>query len=167
VEITLFWNVTPHSMVEYYQTFRIHLFSLSSRYSGDRGSTFLWKKKATIYQTTRRYIPKHSKLHNHRWENIKPHTLKCRSQWPRSLRHEISSLARTLGSRIQISLKTRMFVYVYSVFVCRQRPCDVLIPRSRSPTDCLRLRNWVKRSVSRMSYVPTTNGCTGRINIIL
>jgi hypothetical protein len=27
--------------------------------------------------------------------------------------------------------------------VCvRKRPCDGVIPRSRSPTDCLRLRNW-------------------------
>jgi hypothetical protein len=33
-------------------------------------------------------------------------------------------------------------VCVYSVFVCRYRPCDVLLPRLRSPTEFLRLRNW-------------------------
>jgi hypothetical protein len=33
-----------------------------------------------------------------------------------------------------------MFVCVYSVFVCpvcKQRPLDGLIPRRRSPTDCV------------------------------
>jgi hypothetical protein len=35
----------------------------------------------------------------------------------RGLMHELSSLARTLGSWIRIPLKARMFVYVYSVFV--------------------------------------------------
>jgi hypothetical protein len=51
----------------------------------------------------------------------------------------MSSPARTLGSWIRIPLKTWICVY----YVCvRQRPCDGLIPRPRSPTDCLRLRKW-------------------------
>jgi hypothetical protein len=41
----------------------------------------------------------------------------CRSQWPRGLRHEPSSPARTLGSWIRIPLKAWMSVCFYSVFV--------------------------------------------------
>jgi hypothetical protein len=40
-----------------------------------------------------------------------------RSQWPRGLRHEPSSLARTLGSWVRIPLEVWMSVCVYSVFV--------------------------------------------------
>jgi hypothetical protein len=36
----------------------------------------------------------------------------CRSQWPRGLRHELSSLARTLGSWVRIALEARMFVFI-------------------------------------------------------
>jgi hypothetical protein len=44
--------------------------------------------------------------------------LPCRrSQWPRGLRHEPSSLAGTLGSWVRIPLKAWMSVGVYSVFV--------------------------------------------------
>jgi hypothetical protein len=41
---------------------------------------------------------------------------RCRSQWPRGLRHELSSLARTLGSCVRIPLKAWMSVYIYCVF---------------------------------------------------
>jgi hypothetical protein len=37
--------------------------------------------------------------------------------WPRRLRHELSSPARTLGSWVRIPLKARMSVRVYSVLV--------------------------------------------------
>jgi hypothetical protein len=40
-----------------------------------------------------------------------------RSQWQRNLKHELSSLARTLGSWVRIPLKAWMSVCVYSVFV--------------------------------------------------
>jgi hypothetical protein len=40
-----------------------------------------------------------------------------RSQWPRGLRHEMSSPAWTLGSWVQILLEAWMFVCLYSVFV--------------------------------------------------
>jgi hypothetical protein len=43
--------------------------------------------------------------------------LKCRSQWPRGLRYEMSSPAWTLGSFVRIPLEAWMFVCVYSVFV--------------------------------------------------
>jgi hypothetical protein len=39
----------------------------------------------------------------------------CRSQWPHSLRHELSSPAQTLGSWVRIPLKAWMSVCVYSV----------------------------------------------------
>jgi hypothetical protein len=43
---------------------------------------------------------------------------KSRSQWPSGLRHELSSLARTLGSWVRILLKGMdVCVCVYSVFV--------------------------------------------------
>jgi hypothetical protein len=49
---------------------------------------------------------------------IKLNCLKCRSQWPRGLRHELSSLARMPGSWVRIPLKgIDICVYVYSVFV--------------------------------------------------
>jgi hypothetical protein len=41
----------------------------------------------------------------------------CRSQWPRGLRHELSSLARTRGSWVRIQFKAWMSVWVYSMFV--------------------------------------------------
>jgi hypothetical protein len=79
---------------------------------------------------------------------------------PRGLRHELSSPARTLGSWVRIPLKSWMFVCVYSVFVCRYQPCDELITRPRSPTDCLQDEETeVKRRVSRMPYAP--EGVTG------
>jgi hypothetical protein len=40
-----------------------------------------------------------------------------RSQWPRGLRHELSSLARTLGSWVGIPFRACMSVRVYSVIV--------------------------------------------------
>jgi hypothetical protein len=44
-------------------------------------------------------------------------TSMCRSQSPRRLRQELSSLARTLGSWVGIPLEAWMSVCVYSVFV--------------------------------------------------
>jgi hypothetical protein len=41
----------------------------------------------------------------------------CRSQWPRGLRHEMSSPARTLGTWVRNPLETWTFVCVYSVFM--------------------------------------------------
>jgi hypothetical protein len=40
-----------------------------------------------------------------------------RSQWPRRLRYELSSLPRTLWSWVRIPLKAWVSVWVYSVFV--------------------------------------------------
>jgi hypothetical protein len=63
-------------------------------------------------------------LHNYHLENLESikirtdiYIYRCRSQPPRSLRHEPSSPARTLGSWVRIPLKAWMSVYVYSVFI--------------------------------------------------
>jgi hypothetical protein len=69
------------------------------------------------------------------------YSVEGRSQCPRGLRHEMSSPAWKLASWVRIPLNTWMSVCVYSVFVSRQRPCDRLIPRPKSPTECLKLRN--------------------------
>jgi hypothetical protein len=45
------------------------------------------------------------------------YTKRCWSQWPRGLRHELSSLAQTLGTWDRISLEACMSVCVYSIFV--------------------------------------------------
>jgi hypothetical protein len=68
----------------------------------------------------------------------------CRSQRPRGLRHELSSFAPMLGSWVRIPLRAWMFgvcvcararLFCLYCPVCRQRPCDGLIPRPRNPTD--------------------------------
>jgi hypothetical protein len=40
-----------------------------------------------------------------------------RSQWPRGVRHELSSFARTLGSWVRIPVEAWMSDCVYFVFV--------------------------------------------------
>jgi hypothetical protein len=63
-----------------------------------------------------------------------------RSQWTRGLRHKLSSLTLTLKSWVRIPLKAWIsvlcaFILCLCCSVCRQRPCDGLIPRPRRPTD--------------------------------
>jgi hypothetical protein len=41
----------------------------------------------------------------------------CRSQWPRDLRHELSSSARRLRYWVRFSIEARMFEGVYSTCV--------------------------------------------------
>jgi hypothetical protein len=42
----------------------------------------------------------------------------CRSQWPRGLRHELSSVARTLGSWIRIPFEARMSLCAFILCLC-------------------------------------------------
>jgi hypothetical protein len=52
------------------------------------------------------------------WWNIQAlYVFSSRSQWPRGLRHELSSPSRTLGSWVRVSLEAWMSVCVYSVFM--------------------------------------------------
>jgi hypothetical protein len=63
-----------------------------------------------------------------------------RSQGLRGLRHESSSLARTLGSWVRIPLKAWMFVCVYSVFVLFCVGMGLATGSSSvqgNPTDCV------------------------------
>jgi hypothetical protein len=68
------------------------------------------------------------------------------SQWPRGLRHELSTPAKTLGSWVRIPLEAWLFVCIYSVFVlsCVQvaalRRADP--PSKESYWLCIRLSNW-------------------------
>jgi hypothetical protein len=64
-------------------------------------------------------VPNYIKCSRHDIYPVKAWTLilecyirKCRSQWPRGLRHELSSLARTLRSRVRIPLNAWMSVCV-------------------------------------------------------
>jgi hypothetical protein len=73
------------------------------------------------------------------------YTKRCRSQWPRVLRHELSSLARTLGPWVRIPLDAWMSVCIYFMFV---PPCVQVaaLRRADPPTKesyrlCERLRN--------------------------
>jgi hypothetical protein len=75
-----------------------------------------------------------------------------RSQWPRGLRHELSSLARKLGPWVRILLKAWMFVWVYSVFVLSCGGADP--PSKESYRLTWNYETEVKQSVSRMSYAP-------------
>jgi hypothetical protein len=50
--------------------------------------------------------------------------------------------ARSNSGIVDSNPNQGMDVCIYSVFVCRQRPCDRLIIRLKSPTNCLKLRNW-------------------------
>jgi hypothetical protein len=54
-------------------------------------------------------VPRHKLKNNVRY-------FLCRSQWPRSLRNELSSPAQTLRSSVRIPLQAWMFVCFHSVF---------------------------------------------------
>jgi hypothetical protein len=65
-----------------------------------------------------------------------------RSQYPRRLRHELSSLARTMGSWVQIPLRAWMFGVCIRLFcacavLCLgSGSCDELVTHYKSPTVC-------------------------------
>jgi hypothetical protein len=101
---------------------------------------WLFMQKSHVWR--RNFIAK--KLEFHKNEDYY-----CRSQWPRGLSHELSSTARTLGSWVRIPRKAWMSVCFFLRLccpVCRQRPCNGLITRRRSPTDCVK---WITKLKKR------------------
>jgi hypothetical protein len=74
-----------------------------------------------------------------KWDLIGRRRFKCRSQWPRGLSHEPSSLARTLGSWVRIPLEAWISVCVYSVFVLFCVKIAVLRRADLPPKDSYRL----------------------------
>jgi hypothetical protein len=69
----------------------------------------------------------------------------CRTQWPRGLRHELSSLSRTLGSWVWIPLKACMSVSVHCACVVLR--VVAALRRTDPPYKepywlCIRSRNW-------------------------
>jgi hypothetical protein len=79
-------------------------------------------------------------------KNIWIYIFNHRSQWPRGLRHELSSLARTLGSLDRIPLEIWIFICVYSVFMLSCVRVSALQrahpPSKESYLLCLGLKNW-------------------------
>jgi hypothetical protein len=67
-----------------------------------------------------------------------------RSQWPRRLRHELSSPARTLGSWVRIPLNTWMFVCLFYVCVGSGLATG-WFPIQGVLASVLGLRNWIER----------------------
>jgi hypothetical protein len=67
----------------------------------------------------------------------------CRSEWPHGLRHELSSLARTLGSWVRIPVEAWMSVFAFILCVlCIGRDLATADPLSKgSYRPCIGLRN--------------------------
>jgi hypothetical protein len=76
-------------------------------------------------------------IHNSEF-NCKDGFLNSRSQWPLGLRHKLSSPLKHWGRRFESYSRHGwlcVFIPCLCSPVCRQPPCDVLIPRPRSATD--------------------------------
>jgi hypothetical protein len=73
-----------------------------------------------------------------------------RSQWPRDVRHELSSLERCDRGFESHSRHGCLcaFILCLCCYVCRKRPCDGLIPHLRIPNDCV----WVKKLKKRRRF---------------
>jgi hypothetical protein len=78
-----------------------------------------------------------------------------RSQWPRGLKHELSSLARTLGSWVRIPLEAWMSVCVYYVFALGSGLATSWSLVQGVLPNVLDQESEVKRSASQMPYVPS------------
>jgi hypothetical protein len=85
-----------------------------------------------------------------------------RSQWPRGLRHEMSTPAWTLGLWVRIPLKEWMSVRVYSVFVLGSGLVTGWSPVQEVLQNVLDQETEVKRSVSRMPYAPRASNRNSR-----
>jgi hypothetical protein len=104
----IFWNVTPCNLIDVKEertAFVLSFFLVCCAYS-----SILMMEAIYSFDTS-------ADLRLLYWTNLMFVSSVHRSQWPRGLGHELSSLARTLGSRVRIPLEAWMSVCVYSVFV--------------------------------------------------
>jgi hypothetical protein len=102
-------------------------------------------------------------------------SVKSRSQWARGLRHEPSSLPRTLRSWVRIPLKAWMSVCAFILCLCCPVCADSDLATGWSQSKesyqlCKRLRNWIaakfqQRAVEPLNEwmsvknIPTEVGC--------
>jgi hypothetical protein len=96
---------------------------------------------------------------------VPPSRNKCRSQWPRVLRHELSSLARTLGSCVRIPLKACMSVLRALFRVCVVLCVDRGLATGWSLVQGI-LPTVYRIKILKRSQGPT-NGCRAIIIIII
>jgi hypothetical protein len=75
-----------------------------------------------------------------------------RSQWPRGLRHELSSPAQTLGSWVRIPLEAWMSVCIYTVFVLS---CVQVAGADPPSKESYRLYNLTPWPLVRKRTIPT------------
>jgi hypothetical protein len=106
-------------------------------------------------------------LTSHRWTRhfhfVVGIICRCRSHWTWGVRHELSLLARTLGSWVWIPLRAWMSVCVYSVCIVLcvgSGPETGWSPSKESYRLCIGSRNW------KSGQCPT-KGCRGIIIIII
>jgi hypothetical protein len=118
-EIEVFWDVTPCSVVVGYQRFRRPFHPRKG------GSMDLWNVGILLQHYTASQLRK-TRL---TYFNAPPGRVvqkfskdiwKCRSQWPRCLRHVLFSTARILGSCVRIPLHAWICV---SAFFCVVLSC--------------------------------------------
>jgi hypothetical protein len=118
------WNFKTFTFMVVRQSKYIDIFSYCISYPEDGGRGFL--RNIDIHTCVRicresLWIKLKSLIDSiqETWKTIfgNGEAVTCRSEWPRCLRNEPSSFARTLGPWVWIPLKAWMSVCVYSVFV--------------------------------------------------
>jgi hypothetical protein len=144
IKIIIFWDITPSCQL------KVSLWLVSVEISDS--SVIIWKPgdvKKVLRVLSLQWECYKSVARIRLVKTVKTYCVlvicKGRSQWPRSLRHELSSPARTLGSWLRIQLKAWTSVCIYSVFVlsCVQ----IAALRQADPTSkeayrlCMGLRN--------------------------
>jgi hypothetical protein len=96
---------------------------------------------------------------------VKPN-VESRSQWTRDLRHELSSLVRTLRLWVRIPFKARMYVCIYSVFISSDLATG-WSPFRGVLTTVLGLRNWSETKRYTDALCSKVRGKGKRRNIAL
>jgi hypothetical protein len=125
--ISIFWDITPCSPLKVNRSFarnespsELCLLLTSCWFHSwlstlKKETTHSSETSAELERTTWRYIAEDRTVHNHRCGNLKFNA--DHSGRPRGLTHELSSLARKLGSWVRIPLEACKSVCDYSVFV--------------------------------------------------